>query len=104
MTGGLEARDERAAGTGGAARPAETGHWLPDEARLIALVRDREADAWAAGVAVGLADLIGRQRGRTFLANVAGTSDALDGMLGAAGGPGLTSALTGAATIASIAR
>lgn len=80
------------------------GSWLPDDARLIALVRDCGSDDWAAGVAVGLADMVGRDRRRTFLANVAGGDDALDRLMGAAGGPGLSSALTGAATIASIAR
>lgn len=104
MTGGLEARHEARRETGAGTDAARAGRWLPEEARLIALVRDRDADEWAAGVAVGLADLIGRQRGRTFLANVAGPSDRLDRILGAEGGPGLTSALTGAATIASIAR
>lgn len=89
--------------TGGAAK-REAGHWLPDHARLIALVRDHGSDAWAAGVAVGLADMVGRERGRTFLANVAGGDDELDRLLEARGGAGLTSALTGAATIPSIAR
>lgn len=81
----------------------DTGRWLPDEARLVALVRDRGTDEWAAGVATGLADMVGRLRGRTFLLNVAGAAE-LDRLLDAAGGPGLTSALTGAATVASIAR
>jgi len=76
--------------------------WLPDDARVIALVRDRGSDDWAASVAIGLADMVGRERGRTFLANVAGDSRQLDSRLGAAGA-GLASALTGAATIASIA-
>lgn len=88
--------------TAGASRE-DTGRWLPDEARLVALVRDRDTDEWAAGVATGLADMVGRLRGRTFLINVAGAAE-LDRLLGAAGGPGLTSALTGAATVASIAR
>ncbi len=88
--------------TAGAPRP-DTGRWLPDEARLIALVRDRGTDEWAAGVATGLADMVGRLRGRTFLINVAGAGE-LDRLLDAAGGPGLTSALTGAATVASVAR
>jgi cell division septation protein DedD len=78
--------------------------WLPKDAQLIALVRDRGSDDWAAGVAVGLADMVGRDRRRTFLANVAGGDDALDRLMGSTGGPGLTSALTGAATVASIAR
>lgn len=78
--------------------------WLPKDAQLIALVRDRGSDDWAAGVAVGLADMVGRDRHRTFLANVAGGDDALDRLMGSTGGPGLTSALTGAATVASIAR
>lgn len=82
--------------------PTAAERWLPDEARVIALVRDRGSDAWAAGVAIGLADMVGRERGRTFLANAAGDSRELDRRLDAAG-PGLTSALTGAATIASIA-
>lgn len=86
--------------TDGGATAAE--RWLPDDARVIALVRDRGSDAWAAGVAIGLADMVGRERGRTFLANAAGDSRELDRRLDAAG-PGLTSALTGAATIASIA-
>lgn len=88
--------------TAGAPR-AETGHWLPEEARLVALVRDRGTDEWAAGVATGLADMVGRLRGRTFLINVAGAAE-LDRLLDAAGGPGLTSALTGAATVAAVAR
>lgn len=88
--------------TAGAPRE-DTGRWLPDEARLVALVRDRGTDEWAAGVATGLADMVGRLRGRTFLINVAGAAE-LDRLLDAAGGPGLTSALTGAATVASIAR
>ncbi|HSM07732.1 MAG TPA: SPOR domain-containing protein [Gemmatimonadota bacterium] len=83
-------------------RPTAAEGWLPDEARVIALVRDRGSDDWAAGVAIGLADMVGRERGRTFLANAAGDSRELDRRLDAAG-PGLTSALTGAATIASIA-
>lgn len=103
MTSGLEARDGGVE-TDGSRDANEGSRWLPDDARVIALVRDRDGDAWAAGVAVGLADLVGRQRGRTFLANVAGPSDRLDRMLDADAGPGLTSALTGAATIASIAR
>lgn len=82
--------------------PTAAERWLPDEARVIALVRDRGSDEWAAGVAIGLADMVGRERGRTFLANAAGDSRELDRRLDAAG-PGLTSALTGAATIASIA-
>jgi cell division septation protein DedD len=86
--------------TDGSATAAEG--WLPDEARVIVLVRDRGSDAWAVGVAIGLADMVGRERGRTFLANVAGEPGELDRRL-AATGPGLTSALTGAATIASIA-
>lgn len=87
--------------TDGSATAAE--RWLPDEARVIALVRDRGSDDWAAGVAIGLADMVGRERRRTFLANIAADSGELDRRLDAAG-PGLTSALTGAATIASIAR
>ena len=86
--------------TDGSAMSAE--RWLPDEARVIALVRDRGTDDWAVGVAIGLADMVGRERGRTFLANVAGAAGELDRRLDATG-PGLTSALTGAATIASIA-
>ncbi|MGD8495495.1 MAG: SPOR domain-containing protein [Gemmatimonadales bacterium] len=71
---------------------------------MIALVRDHGSDEWAAGVAVGLADMVGRRRRRTFLANAAGGADALDRLMDAHGGPGLTSALTGAASVASIAR
>lgn len=81
---------------------AEAG-WLSDDARLIALVREVGADGWAAGVAVGLADMVGRDRGRTFLANVASEPAPLDRLLGAESGPGLTSALTGAATVAAVA-
>lgn len=77
--------------------------WLSDDARLIALVREVGADGWAAGVAVGLADMVGRDRGRTFLANVASEPAPLDRLLGAGNGPGLTSALTGAATVAAVA-
>lgn len=82
--------------------PTEAG-WLSDDARLIALVREVGADGWAAGVAVGLADMVGRDRGRTFLANVASEPAPLDRLLGAGSGPGLTSALTGAATVAAVA-
>lgn len=78
--------------------------WLPDEARLIALVCERGGDEWAAGVAVGLADMVGRERGRTFLANVSGAGGDLEALLRAESGPGLTSALTGVATIAAVAR
>lgn len=78
--------------------------WLPDGVRLIALVREVGAESWAAGVAVGLADMVGRDRGRTFLANVASEPSALDRLLGAGSAPGLTSALTGAATVAAVAR
>lgn len=77
--------------------------WLPDEARLIALVSESGGEAWAAGVAIGLADMVGSERGRTFLANAAG-SRPLDDELGGQAGAGLTSALTGAASLASVAR
>jgi cell division septation protein DedD len=86
-----------------AAFEAQT-EWLPDDASLIAVVREQGSGAWASGVAVGLADIVGRRRGRTFLANVGGDSRELDGVLDVAGGPGLTSALSGVTSIASIAR
>ena len=78
--------------------------WLPDEASLIAIVRQAGTSEWASGVAAGLADIVGRRRGRTFLANVGADSTELDRLLNVAGGPGLTSALSGTTSIASIAR
>ena len=78
--------------------------WLPDEASLIAIVRQAGTSEWASGVAAGLADIVGRRRGRTFLANVGAASTELDRLLNVAGGPGLTSALSGTTSIASIAR
>ena len=78
--------------------------WLPDEASLIAIVRQEGCGVWASGVAVGLADIVGRRRGRTFLANVGSESSEMDTLLDVAGGPGLTAALSGATSIASIAR
>lgn len=78
--------------------------WLPDEASLIAIVRQQGSGDWASGVAAGLADIVGRRRGRTFLANVGVDAGELDGLLDATGGLGLTSALSGITSIASIAR
>ncbi len=78
--------------------------WLPAEASLVALVREAGCAAWAAGIAVGLADIVGRQRGRTFLANTGVDGPELDAVLAVDGGPGLSSALTGTTSIASIAR
>jgi hypothetical protein len=82
----------------------DAAHWLPDDASIVALVRERAGGAWAAGVAVGLADIVGQRRGRTFLANtVPGTAE-LDGLMDAAGQPGLTLALSGERAMSEIAR
>ena len=86
-------------------RAANEGtQWLPDEASVVALVRQRGGGAWAAGVAVGLADIVGRRRGRTFLANTETGSSDLDGLMEAAGQPGLTQALAGELAVSKIAR
>ncbi len=78
--------------------------WLPAEASLIAVVRETGCGEWAAGVAVGLADIVGRKRGRTYLANVGTDGSELDSLLEVEGGAGLTSALSGSTSVASIAR
>ncbi|TFG66768.1 MAG: hypothetical protein E4H28_00905, partial [Gemmatimonadales bacterium] len=78
--------------------------WLPEKASLIAVVREAGAGEWAAGVAVGLADIVGRTRGRTYLANAAGDGSELDLILNVEGGLGLASALSGVTSVASIAR
>ncbi len=78
--------------------------WLPAEASLIAVVREMGCGEWAAGIAVGLADIVGKKRGRTYLANVGTDGSELDSLLEVAGGPGLTSALSGATSVAAIAR
>ncbi len=78
--------------------------WLPQNASLIAIVRETDCGEWAAGVAVGLADIVGRTRGRTYLANAGTDGSELDSVLNVEGGPGLASALSGATTVASIAR
>jgi cell division septation protein DedD len=83
---------------------AETSHWLPPGATAIALVRERDGGAWAAGVAVGLADIIGRRRGRTFLANTVPGPGELDGLMEATALPGLTRALSGDVPVSRIAR
>lgn len=86
-------------------RAANEGtQWLPDDASVVALVRQRGGGAWAAGVAVGLADIVGRRRGRTFLANTETGSSELDGLMEAAGQPGLTQALAGELAVSEIAR
>jgi cell division septation protein DedD len=86
-------------------RAANEGtQWLPDEASVVALVRQRGGGAWAAGVAVGLADIVGRRRGRTFLANTETGSSELDGLMEADGQPGLTQALAGELAVSKIAR
>jgi cell division septation protein DedD len=85
----------------------ETGegtHWLPEGTSVVALVRERGGGAWAAGVAVGLADIVGRRRGRTFLANTIPGNTELDGLMEAADLPGLTRALSGEMTVSAIAR
>ena len=85
----------------------ETGegtHWLPEGTSVVALVRERGGGAWAAGVAVGLADIVGRRRGRTFLANTIPGNSELDGLMEAAELPGLTRALSGEMTVSAIAR
>lgn len=90
-----------------AAQRGELGegtHWLPEGASVVALVRERGGGAWAAGVAVGLADIVGRRRGRTFLANTIPGATELDGLMEAAELPGLTSALSGETTVSAIAR
>lgn len=83
---------------------SDTLDWLPAEAWLIAVIRETGSGKWAAGVAVGLADSVGRKRGRTYLANVGTDGSELDSLLEVEGGPGLTSALTGPTSVASIAR
>lgn len=88
-------------GAGVASDPLD---WLPAEASLIAVVREIGCGEWAAGVAVGLADIVGRKRGRTYLANVGIDGSELDSLLEVEGGPGLTSALSGATSVAMIAR
>ncbi|MEJ2482886.1 MAG: SPOR domain-containing protein [Gemmatimonadota bacterium] len=70
----------------------------------MALVRQRGGGAWAAGVAVGLADIVGRRRGRTFLANTVPGATELDGLMEAVGQPGLTRALSGELAVSEIAR
>ena len=82
----------------------EGTHWLPEGTSLVALVRERGGGAWAAGVAVGLADIVGRRRGRTFLANTIPGATELDGLMEAAELPGLTRALSGELTVSAIAR
>ncbi|MFO7588209.1 MAG: SPOR domain-containing protein [Gemmatimonadota bacterium] len=82
----------------------ESSHWLPAEASAIALVRERGGGAWAAGVAVGLADIIGRRRGHTFLANTVPGPGELDGLMEACELPGLTRALSGDVPVSRIAR
>ena len=79
-------------------------HWLPESTSVVALVRERGGGAWAAGVAVGLADIVGRRRGRTFLANTIPGATELDGLMEAADLPGLTTALSGEMTVSTIAR
>ncbi len=77
---------------------------MPEGASVVALVRERGGGAWASGVAVGLADIVGRRRGRTFLANtIPGAAD-LDGLMEAAELPGLTRALAGETSVSAIAR
>ena len=82
----------------------EGTHWLPENTSVVALVRECGGGAWAAGVAVGLADIVGRRRGRTFLANTIPGSAELDGLMEAADLPGLTTALSGEMTVSAIAR
>lgn len=78
--------------------------WLPENTSLIAMVREAGAEEWAAGVAIGLADIVGRNRGRTYLANAGTDGRELDSILLVEGGPGLASALSGVTSVASIAR
>jgi cell division septation protein DedD len=86
-------------------RTANEGtHWLPDQASIVALVRQRDGGAWAAGVAIGLADIVGRRRGRTFLANTVPGPAELDGLMEAENQPGLTRALAGELAVSEIAR
>ncbi len=94
------ARDEATAHGG----MGEGTHWLPESTSVVALVRERGGGAWAAGVAVGLADIVGRRRGRTFLANTIPGATELDGLMEAADLPGLTTALSGEMTVSAIAR
>lgn len=77
---------------------------MPDGASVVALVRERGGGAWASGVAVGLADIVGRRRGRTFLANTIPGAAELDGLMEAAELPGLTRALAGETSVSAIAR
>ncbi|MGW8283915.1 MAG: hypothetical protein ACWGON_11500, partial [Gemmatimonadota bacterium] len=77
---------------------------MPEGASVVALVRERGGGAWASGVAVGLADIVGRRRGRTFLANTIPGAAELDGLMEASELPGLTRALAGETSVSAIAR
>jgi hypothetical protein len=90
--------------TDGDIRATEQLEWLPETASLIAIVREAGCGEWAAGIAVGLADIVGRTRGRTYLANAGTDGSELDSVLKVEGGPGLAAALTGITSVASIAR
>ncbi len=76
--------------------------WLPDDARVVALVRAAGAD-WSPAAAIELADLIGRRRPRTILASVVPGDRGPDKLLGASERPGISAALSGTATVAGIA-
>jgi len=90
--------------TEGDSGATEQLEWLPETASLIAIVREAGCGEWAAGVAIGLADIVGRTRGRTYLANAGTDGSELDSVLKVEGGPGLAAALTGITSVASIAR
>ncbi len=79
--------------------PAE---WLPREARVIVLVGAAGTE-WAPAVAVELANLVGRYRDRTLLANTVAGPRGPDALLEAEGRPGLTAALAGTSGMADVA-
>ncbi|MDT8435968.1 MAG: hypothetical protein RRA92_04355 [Gemmatimonadota bacterium] len=88
----------------GAEPAGEAIPWLPASASVVALVRERGGGAWSAGVAAGLADLVGRRRGRTFLACTVPGAEELDGLMDAVDAPGLTRSLAGDLPLSRAAR
>lgn len=76
-------------GVGGAAS------WLPDDARIVAVVAEDPAGLYPAVLA--LAEGVGAARRRTLVVGVAAPGRAMDEGLGTVGAPGLTDLLTGRA-------
>ncbi len=76
-------------GVGGAAS------WLPDDARIVAVVADDPAGLYPAVLA--LAKGVGAARRRTLVVGVAAPGRVMDEGLGTVGAPGLTDLLTGRA-------